>query len=60
MEPIVGQLFLPASFLGLMGMSFQLSVLTDLISLVSLHAHCFSIYTAVLVILINFLILCHI
>lgn len=47
-EPIVRQLFVPMALLGLMGFSFQLAMLADLISLVGLHAHSFYIYTAVL------------
>lgn len=46
---MVGKLFMAAALFGIMGFSFQLAVLADLIGLVSLHAHCFSIYTAVLV-----------
>ncbi|XP_055914115.1 uncharacterized protein LOC129947543 [Eupeodes corollae] len=47
-EPIVRQLFVPMALLGLMGFSFQLAMLADLIGLVGLHAHSFYIYTAVL------------
>ncbi|XP_055841436.1 uncharacterized protein LOC129908735 [Episyrphus balteatus] len=47
-EPIVRQLFVPMALVGLMGFSFQLAMLADLIGLVGLHAHSFYIYTAVL------------
>ncbi|XP_036319226.1 uncharacterized protein LOC118733777 isoform X1 [Rhagoletis pomonella] len=47
-EPIVRQLFVPIALLGLIGLSFQLSSLPFLISIIGLHAHCFYIYTAVL------------
>ncbi|KXJ75546.1 hypothetical protein RP20_CCG011531 [Aedes albopictus] len=47
-SPAIRFLFLPLSILGLLGLSFQLAMLSDLIILISLHAHCFYIYAAVL------------
>lgn len=34
------------SIVGLIGLSFQLSVLSDLLTLASLHCHCFYVYAA--------------
>lgn len=48
-EPCIKQLFVPITFLGSMGLSYQLALLMDIISVIGLHAHCFSIYAAVLV-----------
>lgn len=45
--PAIHFLFIPLSVLGLLGFSFQLAMLSDLIILISLHAHCFYIYAAV-------------
>ncbi|XP_058453246.1 phosphatidylinositol N-acetylglucosaminyltransferase subunit Q-like [Malaya genurostris] len=47
-SPAIRFLFLPLSVLGLLGLSFQLAMFSDLIILISLHAHCFYIYAAVL------------
>ncbi|XP_055641582.1 uncharacterized protein LOC129778601 [Toxorhynchites rutilus septentrionalis] len=47
-SPAIHFLFIPLSILGLLGLSFQLAMLSDLIILISLHAHCFYIYAAVL------------
>ncbi|XP_055535855.1 uncharacterized protein LOC129724741 [Wyeomyia smithii] len=47
-SPAIKFLFIPLSILGLLGLSFQLAMLSDLIILISLHAHCFYIYAAVL------------
>ncbi|XP_065363710.1 uncharacterized protein PIG-Q [Calliphora vicina] len=47
-EPCIRQLFIPIILLGFIGFSYQLALLTDLISVMGLHAHCFSIYAAVL------------
>uniref|UniRef100_A0A903VVD8 Uncharacterized protein n=1 Tax=Aedes aegypti TaxID=7159 RepID=A0A903VVD8_AEDAE len=47
-SPAIRFLFIPLSVLGLLGLSFQLAMLSDLIILISLHAHCFYIYAAVL------------
>lgn len=46
-SPAIHFLFIPLSILGLFGLSFQLAMLSDLIILISLHAHCFYIYAAV-------------
>ncbi|XP_013108013.1 uncharacterized protein LOC106087501 [Stomoxys calcitrans] len=47
-EPCIRHLFIPITFLGSMGLSYQLALLTDIISVIGLHAHCFSIYASVL------------
>ncbi|XP_059616220.1 uncharacterized protein LOC132261425 [Phlebotomus argentipes] len=47
-SPAIHYLFLPLSILGLCGLSFQLALLSDLLVLITLHAHCFYIYAAVL------------
>ncbi|XP_037813892.1 N-acetylglucosaminyl-phosphatidylinositol biosynthetic protein gpi1 [Lucilia sericata] len=47
-EPCIRQLLTPIILLGFIGFSYQLALLTDLISVMGLHAHCFSIYAAVL------------
>ncbi|XP_053698471.1 uncharacterized protein LOC128745421 [Sabethes cyaneus] len=47
-SPAIKFLFIPLSILGLLGLSFQLAMLSDLLILISLHAHCFYIYAAVL------------
>uniref|UniRef100_A0A182SZ35 Phosphatidylinositol N-acetylglucosaminyltransferase subunit Q n=1 Tax=Anopheles maculatus TaxID=74869 RepID=A0A182SZ35_9DIPT len=48
LSPAIQFLFVPLSILGLFGLSFQVAMLSDLIVLISLHAHCFYIYVAVL------------
>ncbi|XP_049537961.1 uncharacterized protein LOC125952505 [Anopheles darlingi] len=48
LSPAIQFLFVPLSMLGLLGLSFQAAMLSDLIVLISLHAHCFYIYVAVL------------
>ncbi|XP_058060739.1 uncharacterized protein LOC131211332 [Anopheles bellator] len=48
LSPAIQFLFIPLSMLGLFGLSFQAAMLSDLIILISLHAHCFYIYVAVL------------
>jgi phosphatidylinositol N-acetylglucosaminyltransferase subunit Q len=47
-EPTIHYLFLPITMLGLMGFSFQCAMLCDVITLITLHAHCFYIYAAML------------
>ncbi|CRK94468.1 CLUMA_CG007974, isoform A [Clunio marinus] len=47
-EPAVHYLFLPITIFGLMGFSFQCAMLCDVITLITLHAHCFYIYAAML------------
>ncbi|ALC48582.1 Gpi1 [Drosophila busckii] len=47
-EPAVRQIFLAIAAFGCLGLSFQIALLADLISIVSLHAHCFYVYTKVL------------
>uniref|UniRef100_A0A182PS35 Phosphatidylinositol N-acetylglucosaminyltransferase subunit Q n=1 Tax=Anopheles epiroticus TaxID=199890 RepID=A0A182PS35_9DIPT len=48
LSPAIQFLFIPLSILGLFGLSFQVAMLSDLIVLIGLHAHCFYIYVAVL------------
>ncbi|XP_037028421.1 uncharacterized protein LOC119068771 [Bradysia coprophila] len=47
-SPAVQYLFIPLAIIGCLGLSFQLALLSDLLVLISVHAHCFYIYTAVL------------
>lgn len=47
-EPAVHYLFFPITMFGLMGFSFQCAMLCDVITLITLHAHCFYIYAAML------------
>ena len=47
-EPAIHYLFLPINLFGLMGFSFQCAMLCDVITLITLHAHCFYIYAAML------------
>lgn len=47
-EPAIHYLFLPISLIGLAGFSFQCAVICDLFTLLTLHAHCFYIYAAML------------
>lgn len=47
-EPAIQYLFVPIAMFGLMGFSFQCAMLCDLVTLITLHAHCFYIYAAML------------
>lgn len=47
-EPAIQYLFFPITMIGLMGFSFQCAMLCDVITLITLHAHCFYIYAAML------------
>ncbi|EDW00123.1 GH12693 [Drosophila grimshawi] len=47
-EPIVRQIFLAIGAFGCFGLTYQIALLADLISIVGLHAHCFYVYTKVL------------
>lgn len=47
-EPAIRYLFVPITIFGIMGFSFQCAMLCDIITLISLHAHCFYIYAAML------------
>ncbi|GAB0095810.1 phosphatidylinositol N-acetylglucosaminyltransferase subunit Q [Sergentomyia squamirostris] len=47
-SPAIHYLFFPLSILGLCGLSFQLALLSDLLVLITVHAHCFYVYAAVL------------
>lgn len=47
-EPAIHYLFLPLTASGLMGISFQCAMLCDVITIITLHAHCFYIYAAML------------
>lgn len=46
-EPIVRKVFLGIGIFGLLGFTYQIALLGDLITIVGLHAHCFYIYTKV-------------
>lgn len=46
-SPAVQYLFIPLAIIGCLGLSFQLALLSDLLVLISVHAHCFYIYAAV-------------
>uniref|UniRef100_A0A336KLS7 CSON006641 protein n=1 Tax=Culicoides sonorensis TaxID=179676 RepID=A0A336KLS7_CULSO len=48
MAPAIQYLSYPLAGLGLLGLSFQLALLSDILTIISLHAHCFYIYAAVL------------
>ncbi|KAI8035328.1 hypothetical protein M5D96_011876 [Drosophila gunungcola] len=47
-EPLVRQVFLAIGAFGSLGLTFQIALLVDLISVIGLHSHCFYIYTKVL------------
>jgi phosphatidylinositol glycan class Q protein len=47
-EPAISHLFVPITIFGIMGFSFQCALLCDIITLITLHAHCFYIYAAML------------
>lgn len=47
-EPAIHYLFFPIAIFGLMGFSFQCAMICDLITMITLHAHCFYIYAAML------------
>ncbi|CAO1441830.1 unnamed protein product [Diamesa hyperborea] len=47
-EPAIHYLFFPLGVLGMFGISFQSAMLCDVITLITLHAHCFYIYAAML------------
>lgn len=47
-EPAIHYLFVPITAFGLMGFSFQCAMLCDVVTLITLHAHCFYIYAAML------------
>lgn len=47
-EPAIRLLFMPISFVGVAGFSFQCAIICDLFTLLTLHAHCFYIYAAML------------
>uniref|UniRef100_A0A182W0M0 Phosphatidylinositol N-acetylglucosaminyltransferase subunit Q n=1 Tax=Anopheles minimus TaxID=112268 RepID=A0A182W0M0_9DIPT len=48
LSPAIQLLFVPLSILGLFGLSFQVAMLSDLMVLISMHAHCFYVYVSVL------------
>ncbi|XP_063703455.1 uncharacterized protein LOC134833156 [Culicoides brevitarsis] len=48
MAPAIQYLSYPLAALGLLGVSFQLALLSDILTIITLHAHCFYIYAAVL------------
>ena len=45
-SPTIKYLFVPFTLLGCFGLSFQLAMLSDLLVIITLHAHCFYIYAA--------------
>ncbi len=45
-QPVVWALISTSSMLGWMGLSFQIALLSDLITLASLHCYCFYVYAA--------------
>ncbi|KAH8408942.1 hypothetical protein KR009_004215 [Drosophila setifemur] len=47
-EPLVRQVYLAIGVFGCLGLTFQIALLADLISVIGLHSHCFYIYTKVL------------
>lgn len=47
-EPAISYLFVPITIFGLMGFTFQCAMFCDIITLITLHAHCFYIYAAML------------
>ncbi|KAJ6644204.1 Phosphatidylinositol N-acetylglucosaminyltransferase subunit Q [Pseudolycoriella hygida] len=47
-SPAVQYLFIPLAIIGCLGLSFQLALLSDLLIFISVHAHCFYVYAAVL------------
>lgn len=47
-EPAIHYIFYPITAFGLMGFSFQCAMLCDVVTLITLHAHCFYIYAAML------------
>lgn len=51
-EPAISYLFVPITIFGLMGFTFQCAMFCDIITLITLHAHCFYIYAGKF--LINF------
>lgn len=44
--PVVKHLFVPITIIGCFGLSFQLSMLVDLLNIITLHAHCIYIYVS--------------
>jgi N-acetylglucosaminyl transferase component (Gpi1) len=47
-EPAIHYLFLPITIFGFFGFTFQCALLCDIVTLITLHAHCFYIYAAML------------
>jgi hypothetical protein len=47
-EPAIHYLFVPITLFGFFGLSFQCALICDIITLITLHAHCFYIYAAML------------
>jgi hypothetical protein len=47
-EPAIHYLFVPITVFGFFGLSFQCALICDIITLITLHAHCFYIYAAML------------
>jgi phosphatidylinositol glycan class Q protein len=47
-EPAISYFFVPITIFGLMGFTFQCAMFCDIITVITLHAHCFYIYAAML------------
>lgn len=45
-SPLIKHLFEPLAMMGCLGLSFQLAMLSDLLIIITLHAHCIYIYAA--------------
>lgn len=48
LEPAIHYLFIPITIFGILGFSFQCAMFCDIITIITLHAHCFYIYAAML------------
>ena len=46
MRPLISNIISISSTIGFIGLSFQMALLSDLITLASLHSYCFYIYAA--------------
>lgn len=47
--PLIKYIIAPLAVFGCLGLSFQLAILSDLLSIITLHAHCIYIYAAMFV-----------
>lgn len=46
-SPLVKYLFAPLAIIGCFGLSFQLSMLSDILNIITLHSHCIYTYASV-------------